>query len=116
MALEAVVAALSGSGAEHEVVRPLRRGGRWQAHALLRRQRVQPGHWHRSDRQGSGPHWDGNLEDRRGGIRTGVDERDEEEDEQRAEGNGADSGPRGRHGGGGTAAAEDPFSSAAPGK
>jgi len=90
VALEAVVAALSGSGAEHEVVRPLRRGGRWQAHALLRRPRVQPGH--------------------------GVDERDEEEDEQRAEGNGADSGPRGRHGGGGTAAAEDPFSSAAPGK
>lgn len=71
MALEAVRAALSGGRADDEAVRPLRRGGRWQAHALLRSPRVQPGH--------------------------GVDERDEEEEEQRAEGDGADSGPRGRH-------------------
>jgi hypothetical protein len=65
---------------------------------------------------GKRPHWDGNLEEMRGGVRTGVDERDKEEEEQRAEGDGADSGPQCRHEAGGTAAAEGLFSSAAEGK
>lgn len=95
MALEAVGAALSGGRADHEAVGPLWRGGRRQADALLRSPRVQPGHWRRLDRQGG--HCDGNWRRRDEGARTGVDERDEEEEEQRAEGDGADSGPRGRH-------------------
>jgi len=67
LALEAVGAALSGGGAEHETVRPLQRSWGWQAHALLRRRPgVQPGHWRGIGSSGGGrPHSEGELEGRR---------------------------------------------------
>jgi hypothetical protein len=82
-ALEAVGAALSSGGTEHEMVRSLRRGWGWQAHALLRRPGLQPGHWRGLDRQGGVLITRGTGREK-GEIRTGVDERDEEEEEQRA--------------------------------
>jgi len=96
LALEAVGAALSGGGTEHETVRPLRRGWGWQAHALLRRPGVQPGHWRGLNRQGGVLIVRG-IGRQKGEVRTGVDERDEEEEQQRASTYGADPRPRGRH-------------------
>jgi hypothetical protein len=57
---------------------------------------VQPGHWHRLERQGRHPLQCACGEEK-GEVLTVVDERDEEEDE-RWEGDGADSWPQGRHG------------------